>query len=172
MTWRHHASPSCPQVPLWGHSQPVTSVEFSPDGRRIVSGSHDKTLKIWDAETGQQTLSLSGHTNAVTSVAFSLDGRRIVSGSWDQTLKVWDATTRPLDGHTPPLRIPPGTQSGGILTLRGLGVPRLNGRGRGDEQFLFDCYRVFLGREPDTAERLGWLGGVWNHGRCLKRLPG
>ena len=71
---------------------------FSPDGRRIVSGSDDKTVKVWDAATGQETLTLKGHTGEVHSVAFSPDGRRIVSGSYDGTVKVWDAST----GQEPP----------------------------------------------------------------------
>ena len=66
---------------------------YSPDGTRIVSGSEDNTLKVWDAATGRATLTLTGHVNMVTSVADSPDGTRIVSGSWDKTLKVWDAAT-------------------------------------------------------------------------------
>jgi hypothetical protein len=66
-------------------------VAFSPDGRRIVSGSNDSTLKVWDTVTGQNLLSLEGHTSNVLSVVFSPDGRRIVSGSHDETVKVWDA---------------------------------------------------------------------------------
>jgi WD40 repeat protein len=68
-------------------------VAFSPDGTRIVSGSADDTLKVWDAQTGQETLTLTGHGDFVTSVAFSPDGTRIVSGSVDKKLKVWDAQT-------------------------------------------------------------------------------
>ena len=87
-----------------GHTESVRSVAFSPDGKRIVSGSWDNTLKVWDATSGQETLTLKGHTNSVFSVAFSPDGKRIVSGSWDNTLKVWDATsgqeTLTLKGHT------------------------------------------------------------------------
>ena len=77
---------------------------FSPDGKRIVTGSQDRTVKVWDAATGQELLSLKGHTSCVTSVAFSPDGKRIVSGSQDKTVKVWDAATGQeilsLKGHT------------------------------------------------------------------------
>ncbi len=69
------------------------SVAFSPDGKRIVSGSSDKTLKVWEPQTGSETLSLKGHTGSVNSVAFSPDGQRIVTGSADKTVKVWDVRT-------------------------------------------------------------------------------
>jgi WD40 repeat protein len=72
-------------------------VSFSPDGERIVSGSSDNTVKVWDAATGQETLTLKGHSSAVWSVSFSPDGQRIVSGGGDMTVKIWDA--RPLDRH-------------------------------------------------------------------------
>ena len=66
--------------------------------RRIVSGSKDNTLKVWDATSGQETLTLNGHTDAVSSVAFSPDGKRIVSGSFDRMLKLSDATNRQPGG--------------------------------------------------------------------------
>ena len=88
---------------LEGHGGWVNSVAFSPDGRQIVSGSGDGTVKVWDRESGACAQTLKGHGGWVPSVAFSPDGRQIVSGSGDGTVKVWDresgACTQTLDGH-------------------------------------------------------------------------
>jgi WD40 repeat protein/serine/threonine protein kinase len=88
---------------LYGHTNSVASVAFSPDGRRIVTGSADNTAKVWDARTGTALLDLKGHMNQVTSVAFCPDGTRIVTGSADNTATVWDARTATalldLKGH-------------------------------------------------------------------------
>jgi WD40 repeat protein len=92
------------QLELNGHTNPVTSVAFSPDGARLVTGSEDLTAKVWDARTGAALLELKGHRNGVLSVAFSPDGARLVTGSRDSTAKVWDARTGALLlellGHT------------------------------------------------------------------------
>ena len=75
-----------------------------PDGRRIVSASDDKSLKLWDVATGACLATLKGHSESVWSVAVFPDGRRIVSASWDKTLKVWDVATgecvATLQGHS------------------------------------------------------------------------
>jgi WD40 repeat protein len=78
---------------LQGHTDAIFSVAFSLDGKRVVTGSYDKTAKVWDAQTGKNILTLKGHTNPVSSVAFSPDGKRVVTGSYDNTAKIWDAVT-------------------------------------------------------------------------------
>ena len=66
---------------LKGHSGTVYSVAFSPDGKRLATGSGDRTVKLWDAATGQELLTLKGHSDNVYSVAFSPDGKRLATGS-------------------------------------------------------------------------------------------
>lgn len=77
---------------LDGHSGFVQSARFSPDDRQIASASDDKTIKIWDASTGQHQMTLEGHVGPVKSVAFSNDAKRLASAS-DRNVKIWDTTT-------------------------------------------------------------------------------
>jgi WD40 repeat protein len=78
---------------LRGHSDRVWSVAFSPDGKRIVSGSTvDSTIKVWDAVGGAEVLTLPSD-GPVFGVAFSPDGKRIISCSFAGTVKVWDSAT-------------------------------------------------------------------------------
>ena len=86
-----------------GHTDFISCITFSPDGNFVASGSHDKTICVWDTATGTQTLVLRGHEDIVECVAFSFDGR-IVSGSSDCTVRLWSASSGkkllpPLCGH-------------------------------------------------------------------------
>ncbi|KAF5319160.1 hypothetical protein D9619_008785 [Psilocybe cf. subviscida] len=82
----------------------INSTAFSLDGTKIVSGSDDKSVRVWDASTGAELKVLNGHTDYVWSAAFSPDGTKIVSGSDDKSVRVWDASTgaelKVLNGHT------------------------------------------------------------------------
>jgi WD40 repeat protein len=88
---------------LKGHEDRVTSVAISADSQWVVSGSEDKTVCVWDLQTGKQRNLLKGHEAEVTSVAISVDSQRIVSGSGDGTVWVWDTETgeqiNTLGGH-------------------------------------------------------------------------
>ena len=75
-----------------------------PMGAQVLSGSEDKTVKLWDAASGELLRTFEGHSDAVTSVAFSPDGRQVLSGSHDNTVKLWDAASgqlvRTFEGHS------------------------------------------------------------------------
>ncbi|KDQ50901.1 hypothetical protein JAAARDRAFT_141209, partial [Jaapia argillacea MUCL 33604] len=77
------------QTIIEGHSNIVSSVAFSPDGKHIALGSWDKTARVWDVKSGELVAGpFEGHSSSVTSVAFSADDKHIASGSWDKTVRV------------------------------------------------------------------------------------
>src|ERR1043166_5556575 len=73
------------------HDGAVESVQFSPDGKRIVTVSADKTARVWDAQGGPPLTGPLHHGDAVMSAQFSADGKRVVTASYDHTARVWDA---------------------------------------------------------------------------------
>ncbi|CAE7094394.1 unnamed protein product [Rhizoctonia solani] len=81
-------------LPTTSHAMEILAIDFSPDGKFIVSGSADSTLSVWDPANGQLILGpLSGHTGCIKFVRYSPDGNRILSCSWDSSLRQWDAQT-------------------------------------------------------------------------------
>ncbi|BAZ80247.1 serine/threonine protein kinase with WD-40 repeats [Sphaerospermopsis kisseleviana NIES-73] len=81
-----------PLQTLTGHSNLVTSVAYSPDGKTLASGG-DKTIKLWAVKTGNLLQTFTGHSNLVTSVAYSPDGQTLASASNDNTIKLWAVKT-------------------------------------------------------------------------------
>jgi WD40 repeat protein len=88
---RHLGSPEL--AVFRGHEYIVLSVDVIPPGDRIISGSGDNTIRVWDRETGAELLVLAGHEDWVTSVAATPNGTKIVSGSFDHTIRVWNLAT-------------------------------------------------------------------------------
>lgn len=92
---------------LTGHSDSVWSVALSPDGQTLASGSADKTIKIWNLDTGQLRRTLAGNSDIIRSVTFSPDGQTLASSSGNKTIKLWNLQTgqirRTLSGHSGPV---------------------------------------------------------------------
>jgi WD40 repeat protein len=95
----HLLSWPTPPFKWTGHTGGVACVSYSPTGSRIVTGPTDKTIRIWDAESGAVVVGPLTHNGEVTSVAYSPGGRHIISGCWDQTIRMWDAETGAAVGN-------------------------------------------------------------------------
>jgi WD40 repeat protein len=119
---------------LRGHTGSVTSLAFFPDSRRIVTGSDDRTAKIWDVAAGKELLTLKGHKGMIRSVAISPDGERVVTGSSDGTAKIWDAN-----------------RGQGLRTLNTFNILKGNRYSVLSVAFSPDGQRIVTGSEDHTA---------------------
>ena len=82
--------PESEYVRLAGHDKPVRSVAFSPNGKLVLSGSEDNTIRVWDRAAARQLKALRGHGSAVRSCAFSPNGQFVLSASEDKTVRLWN----------------------------------------------------------------------------------
>ncbi|UIE38591.1 WD40 repeat domain-containing protein [Leptodesmis sichuanensis] len=78
---------------LRGHTNKVTSVTFSPDGRFLASGSYDRTIRVWDITSGKCLQIWSGHYGSVKSVAYHPNSHILASSSQDETIRLWNIQT-------------------------------------------------------------------------------
>jgi len=85
-------------IALAGHTGPVRSVAYQPDGTRLATASDDRTVRIWDPATGEHLHTLAGHTGPVLAVAYQPDGTRLATASDDRTVRIWDLATGEQSG--------------------------------------------------------------------------
>ena len=76
---------------LSGHRRAITCVTFSADGKQLLTGSKDRSLRLWDVASGKKLQTFVGHENWVTAASLSTDGKRVLSASDDGSVKLWDA---------------------------------------------------------------------------------
>jgi WD40 repeat protein len=76
-------------VRLKGHSSYLCAIAFSPNSKTLASGSHDKTIRLWDSQSGAALKTLKGHSGFVGALAFSPDGKTLASASIDNTIRLW-----------------------------------------------------------------------------------
>ena len=171
---------------LTGHKDAVESAIFSPDGTRIVTASHDKTARIWDAISGQELHCLSGHEDMVLTSTFSPDGARIVTASIDQTARIWDVESGncllTLSGHEDMLLTatfsPDGTQ---IVTASYDQTTRIWDAISGQELHCLSGHEAWVNTakfSPDGARivnaSIDHTASIWDveSGNCLLTLSG
>lgn len=116
---------------VFGHSDWVRACGFSPDGSLLVSGSGDRTLKLWEVRSGKCLRTPEGHSGAVLACAFSPDGSLVLSGGGDGTLKLWEVDT-------------------GEVCMTLVNAPH------GETAALDERHNRILAASPDAWRYLGW----------------
>ena len=81
-----------PHLTLEGHTNHIGALAFSPDGKTLASGGWDRTIRLWDVETGDSVFTITGHRDAVRTLAFSPNGKRLASAAFSE-LYLWNTTT-------------------------------------------------------------------------------
>jgi sugar lactone lactonase YvrE len=136
-----------------GHNSTVYGVAFSPDGKKIVSGSMDGRAILWDAATGRQLFLLQGHGGMIWAVAYSFDGKHVFTSSWDGTVKMWDAAQGTEVKHFP--------GQGRIADINGVAVSR-DGKQllTGSDDGVLRLWDIASGQERQFPGHQGFVYGV------------
>ena len=106
------------------HDNTVSQIKYSPDGKLIASAAWDKTIKLWNAETGELIDTLTGHKNGVNTIAFSPDGQTLISGGEDKTIKIWNISdkaklVKTIQGHTDSIKAITVSPNGKLIASGG-----------------------------------------------------
>ncbi len=156
--WLYDTNTSKELALLKGHTDTVTCVAFSTDGKTLASGSVDTTIRLWDTLTGKHKATLTGHVGGITLLKFLSDGEILASGSRDDTIRLWDLKTRQLKatlgGHTGGVYSITFSQDGSMLASNGW-----------QKNLLWDAkigerLATFIEELPDNLERHNRFGRV------------
>ncbi|NEO77258.1 hypothetical protein [Moorena sp. SIO4G3] len=157
---------------LSGHGDSVNAVAVTPDGTRIISGSSDNTVKVWDLNTGAEVLTLTGHSAPVNAVAVTPDGTRVISGASDNTVRVWNLATGKeilrFNGHSLPVNAvvvtPDGTR---VISGASDNTVKVWNSATGTEILTFNGHSaplVALATTPDGKKAVSAsIVGVYHH---------
>jgi WD40 repeat protein len=133
---------------LEGHEAWICNAGYSPDGSRIVSGAQDKSIRVWDANSGQELLCFQT-PESVRCVSYSPDGKRIVAGLFDKTVRVWNAHSGEevlcLSGHTSLVHDVSFSPNGSCIVSAGDSTARVWDAHHGRELLCLEGHEGWIG---------------------------
>jgi RNA polymerase sigma factor (sigma-70 family) len=153
---------------LIGHTGSVHAVAFSPNGRKLATGSQDRTVRLWDVTSRKELATLRGHTVGVLAVAFSPDGETIASAGLDRTIRLWNAASGQertyLLGHRLPITALAYSPDGSILASAGQdGTVRLWNPRSGRELAVLKGHTDVVSSLAFSRDGKRLVTGSWDH---------